>query len=188
MFTTLARLAKLSVFGAVLGTWLFASSAHADDAQQIDQRVSAALERFRATVKNGAELIREAKGVVVIPDVKQAGLVVGGEWGEGALRVKNQTVGYYKLDAGSVGLQIGYKQADFIFLFLTDEALRDFQSSNGWTAGADVGATAGEASAGAGIDTLRRKHPTLGYALADKGLMAGVSVAGSKLTRFQPGK
>jgi lipid-binding SYLF domain-containing protein len=181
-------LARLWVFGAVFCVWLSASSARSDDAGDIDRHVDTALEHFRAQIKDASELLAEAKGVLVIPDIKQAAFGVGGRWGEGALRVRNQTAGYYKLEAGSLGLRVGFKRADFIFLFMSDDALREFQASNGWTAGADVGATAGEASVGTSTDSLRKKHPVLGYALSEKGLMAGPTVVGSKFVRFHPEK
>lgn len=179
---------KLWAFLALLAACLFLTiPIRADDAQDINRDVSEALDRFRATVKNSGTLLKEAEGVLVVPNVRKAALVVGGEWGKGALRVNDQTVGYYKLNAASVGVQAGYKQADFVFLFTTPEALREFRANPEWTAGSTVSASAGELSKGT-VDTLRTKHPVVGIAMADGGLMGDVSLSGSKLTRFHPEK
>jgi lipid-binding SYLF domain-containing protein len=79
-------------------------AAHAkDDAAKIDAGVDAALQKFKQDVKGADEYLASAKGVLVMPDVKKIGLVVGAQWGKGALRVDGKTVDYYKMEAGSAG-------------------------------------------------------------------------------------
>lgn len=158
--------------------------AHAKNAKEIDASVDTALQGFKRDVKGGEEFLNAAKGVLVMPEIKKAGLVVGAQWGEGALRVGGKSVGYYSMDAGSVGFQAGYQKANFIFLFMTQEALDGFRASKGWTAGIDGGVTVVDASAGFTADTLKAKEPVVAFVVGKKGLMAGMSVKGAKFTKL----
>jgi len=63
----------------------------AKTAQEINASVNASLDRFYKQVKGGKELAGKAKGVLVLPGVVKAGLIVGAEYGEGALRVGGKT-------------------------------------------------------------------------------------------------
>jgi lipid-binding SYLF domain-containing protein len=159
--------------------------AHAKNTKEIDASADAALQGFKKDVKGGAEFLAAAKGVLVMPEVKKAGLVVGAQWGEGALRVGGRSVGYYKMEAGSVGFQAGYQKANFFFLFMTQEALDKFRASKGWTAGVDGGVTVIEASAGFDANTLRAQEPVVAFVVGKEGLMAGFSAKGTKFTRIE---
>ncbi|MDP2784793.1 MAG: YSC84-related protein [Sulfurimicrobium sp.] len=162
-------------------------AAHAKSEKEIDASVNVALERFKKDVKGADDYLKGAKGVLVLPDVKKAGFVIGAQWGEGALRVGNKSVAYYKMDAGSVGFQAGYQEANFVFLFLTQEALDSFRASKGWTAGVEGGITVVEASAGLTLDTLKAKDAIVAFVFGKEGLMAGWSAKGTKFTKL-PGK
>lgn len=167
----------------------FASiGAYAKSEQEIDASVDAALAQFRKDVKGADDYLNSAKGVLVIPNVKKAGLVVAGQGGEGALRVKGKTVAYYDLSAASLGFQAGYQEANLLFLFLTQEALDQFAASSGWVAGADAGVTVVDVGTGVSPDTLRAQSAVVAFAFGKRGLMAGWSVKGTKLTKKQSAK
>src|SRR4051812_39260675 len=150
---------------------------------EVDQHVQAALQRFREQVKGAPEYLQAAKAVLVVPEVKKVGLVVGGEWGEGSLRVNGNNVAYYKMDSGSVGLTAGFDKTDFVFVFFTDEALKKFRASNRFSVGADAGVTMVEKEANASADTLKNKAAVAGFAFGESGLMGDVSVKGTKFKR-----
>ena len=76
--------------------------------------------------------------MLVFPAVFKAGIGLGGEYGEGALRVKGKTVDYYSTAAASLGLQLGAQKKAIIILFMQKEALEKFQNSSGWKAGVDA--------------------------------------------------
>lgn len=160
-------------------------SAEAATAREINASVSAALTRFYQQVGGASEYARMAKGMLVMPNVKKAGFVVGGQYGEGALRVGGKTVAYYNLAAGSVGFQIGAQAMDIIILFMTDEALRGFRASRGWEAGVDGNIALVKIGAGGSIDTATARDPIVGFVYDVKGLMADVSLKGAKFTRLK---
>ncbi|MEJ5359694.1 MAG: YSC84-related protein [Desulfobacterales bacterium] len=161
-------------------------SAEAKSAGEIQTAVQSCLERFYKQVKGGRDLARQAKGVLVMPGVIKAGFIIGGEYGEGALRVGSKTAGYYRLASGSIGLQIGGQAKDIVILFMTDEALRGFQASEGWEVGIDGNVALVNLGGGERVDFTKMKEPIVGFVFDVKGLMADISLKGAKFSRFQP--
>ena len=106
-------------------------------AKEIDVSVDVALDRFGREVNGAQEFLKAAKGVLVIPNVVQAGFIIGGEYGEGALRIDGKSVDYYNIVAGSFGLQIGAQRKDIILIFIDEAALKKFRTSDNWQAGVD---------------------------------------------------
>jgi len=165
-----------------------AEPARAATEKEIDVSVDVALERFFKQVKGAKEFARSAKGMLILPGVVKAGFVVGGEYGEGALQVGGKTVDYYNVIAGSFGLQIGAQSKDIIIAFMTDEALKSFRASDGWEAGVDGNVALLKVGAGERIDSHTLKDPIVGFVFGVKGLMADVSVKGSKFNKLDKSK
>ena len=159
--------------------------AHAKTPKEIDASADAALQSFKKDVKGANDYLKAAKGVLVMPDVKKVGFVVGAQWGEGALRIGGKSVDYYKMDVGSAGFQAGYQKANFVFLFLTQEALDTFRSSSGWGAGLEAGITVVDASTPTmTVDTLKSNSSVVAFAFGKEGLMGGWSAKGMKFTKL----
>jgi lipid-binding SYLF domain-containing protein len=153
---------------------------------ELDASVTAAMGRFKKEIKGGTEYLKAAKGVLVMPSITKAGIIVGGQYGQGALQVGGKTVEYYSLASGSLGYQIGAEQYDMVILFMTDEALNKFRKSEGWEAGVDAEVTLIKAGANLSVETLRSQHPIAGFVFDQTGLMAGVSIKGAKFTPIHP--
>lgn len=168
------------LFGMQMG------AAQAKSAKEIDVEVEAAMAQFRKNVKGADEYLASAKGVLVMPEIKKVGFIVGGRWGAGALQVGGRTVDYYKMGEGSLGFQAGYQEANFVFIFLTQEALDKFRQSEGWTAGVEAGLTVVDEGVGGDLNTLKGKSSVLGFVFGKKGLMGGYSFKGDKFTKFKP--
>lgn len=150
----------------------------------IDASVDSALSKLYTQVPGSRELVGKAKGVLVFPSVVSAGFVVGGSYGQGALRTGGRTDGYYSTTAGSVGLLAGADSKAVYVLFMTQEALDKFRGSKGWTAGADASVTMLKTGASAAVDTQTAQQPVLGYALSNAGLMANLSLDGTKVNKI----
>jgi lipid-binding SYLF domain-containing protein len=157
----------------------------AASAEEIDTKVDGALAEFSKDVTGGEEFLKKAKGVLVFPSVTKAGIGIGGEYGTGALRVDDETVQYYNLASASFGFQLGAQQYSIVMTFLTDEALQKFRDSKGWEAGVDGSVAIAEWGAGEDINTKTFKDPIVSFVFGNKGLMAGVSIEGSKITKIE---
>jgi lipid-binding SYLF domain-containing protein len=168
---------------AIIG--IFSISSYAATANEIDARVNASLDRFVKEVKGAQEFLDAAKGVLIIPKVMQGGLVVGAEYGEGALMIGGKTVGYYNIASGSFGAQIGAQQKDIILVFMTDKVLNKFRTSKNWRAGVDAKITLANIGNDESLSTLKFKQPVVGFVFGQKGLMAGATIEGSKFTKMK---
>jgi lipid-binding SYLF domain-containing protein len=150
----------------------------------IDAAVDNAMSKLYAQVPASREMVGKARGVLVFPSVVSAGFVVGGSYGEGALRTGGRTNGYYSTAAASAGLLAGADSKAVYVLFMTQESLEKFMASKGWTAGADASVTVVKVGANASIDTQTAQQPVVGFALSNAGLMANLSLDGTKVTRL----
>jgi len=160
------------------------SSAMAKSAKEIDISVDVALEQFEKDVKGGKEFLAGAKGVLVFPSVLKAGIGVGGEYGEGALRISGKTVDYYSTAAASIGFQLGAQSKRVILVFMQEDALKKFRGSSGWEAGVDGSVALVELGTGGSIDTTNIKDPIVGFVFGNKGLMYNLTLEGSKYTKI----
>jgi len=172
--------------GGITGCSTTTTAARASDPvakrHSIDSSVDNSLSRLYAQDPASREMISKARGVLVFPSIVAAGFVVGGSYGEGALRVRGRNTEYYSTAAGSVGLLAGAESKSVYLLFMTDEALAKFRASKGWTVGADASVTLVNVGASASVDTKTVQQEIVGYVLTNGGLMANVSLEGTKIT------
>ena len=166
----------------------FATNLLAKTAREIDVEVDVAIERFHEQVVGAKQLIEASKGILVMPNVFKAAFLIGGEYGEGALRIEGATVDYYNTASGSIGIQIGGQKKDIILLFMTDESLKEFRDSKGWEAGLDGNVAFIKYGAGVREDTTTTKEPIVGFVIDAKGLIADFSFKGAKFTKMDPDK
>ncbi|HKT67567.1 BPSL1445 family SYLF domain-containing lipoprotein [Burkholderia sp. 22313] len=152
--------------------------------ESIDSSVNATLSRLYSTVPGSRELVAKSRGVLVFPNVLQAGFIVGGQSGNGALRVGGSTVGYYNTSSLSVGLQAGAQSKAIVFLFMTQDALDSFRKSEGWSAGADASVAVVKVGANGAVDSNTVTAPVEVLILTNAGLMGDLSVNGTKVTRL----
>jgi lipid-binding SYLF domain-containing protein len=156
----------------------------AKTAKEIDASVDVAIKRFYKQVKGAKELAKTSKGMLVMPNVVKGAFIIGGEYGEGALRIGGKSVDYYNTISGSIGLQIGGQAKDIILLFMTDTALKQFRLSDGWEAGIDGNVALITVGAGERVDTTTTKDPIVGFVFDAKGLIADISLKGAKFSKI----
>ena len=149
---------------------------------EIDAQSREALARLKEQTSAGAELASRAAGVLVFPEVLKGGVVVGGEYGEGQLRVGGVPTRYYRLASASVGFQLGVQQKSVVILFMTPESLDHFRRSKGWKAGVDASVAIATLGAGDQIDTETARKPVIAFVFSNKGLMYNLTLEGSRIT------
>jgi len=150
----------------------------------IDVEVDKTIDVFREDV-NGAEVfLNQAAGVLIFPRVIKVGVAIGGETGEGALRVRGQTIDYYRTIGGSFGLQLGAQAKSIVIAFMTKESLEKFQNSEGWKIGLDGSVALIDLGAGKTIDSQNVKDPVVGFIFGSKGLMYNLTLEGTKISKL----
>jgi lipid-binding SYLF domain-containing protein len=150
----------------------------------LNANADSALANLYSQVSGSEQLVNSAKGVLVFPDVLEAGLVFGASSGEGVFRKNGETVSFHRTTSGSWGLQAGAQSTAVFLLFMTDEALARFEANEGWSIGADASVTLVTVGANAQISTDTAQQPVIGFVLANRGLMAGVTLNGTRITRL----
>ena len=165
---------------AVLLTLLEFHPAEADSRTEIDAKVAAARAELYETVPGSRELADRAIGVLIMPEVKKAGLILGGAYGEGALLVAGETAGYYSVASVSVGLQFGAQITKQALFFLTESSLERFRRADGWEVGADAEVTVPGEGANLGLDSTTAKSHVIGVVFGQDGVLLGASLEGAK--------
>jgi lipid-binding SYLF domain-containing protein len=162
--------------------------ASADTAAEIDRDVNSALQKLYASTPAAKELSKVAKGILVFPDIIKGGLIIGGQYGVGALREKGKTVGYYNTVAASYGLQAGVQKFGFALFFITDSAIEYIKKSSGWEIGVGPSITIVDEGLAKSLTTTTAKKDIYAFFFDQKGLMAGLGLQGSKISRITPEK
>jgi lipid-binding SYLF domain-containing protein len=173
---------------AVLAVFMIIGMSHqasfAATAAEIDRDVDSALMKLYEKTPAAGELSKVAKGILVFPDIVKAGLIIGGQYGDGALRVDGKTVGYYRSVAASYGLQAGAQSFGYALFFMTDSALDYLKKSEGWEIGTGPSLVIVDAGAAASLTTTTAKSDIYAFFFDQKGLMAGIGIQGSKITKL----
>ncbi|MCS6303593.1 MAG: hypothetical protein H8K07_08000 [Nitrospira sp.] len=159
-------------------------SVYAATAKEIDVNVDVALKQFVQDVRGAEDFLASSKGILVLPKVIQAGVGVGGEYGEGELRIEGKTVSYYNMASASLGVQLGGQMKSILLVFLEDGALNKFRESNGWKVGVDGSVVLANLGAEGSVDTKKFNEPIVGFVFGQKGLMYDLSLEGSKFTKI----
>jgi lipid-binding SYLF domain-containing protein len=165
----------------ILGT---AQRSEAASAAVINAEVDATFHSFVEQIGGARELANKAAGILVFPSVVKAGMGFGGEYGEGLLLVHQRPAGYYNLISASFGFQLGVQERSVIIMFMTDDALADFDRKAGWKVGVDGSVAIVTLGLGGSIDTDQITSPVVGFILDPKGLMYNLTLEGSKITRI----
>jgi lipid-binding SYLF domain-containing protein len=181
-----ASMAALAVLGTGCTTTGGASGDPAAQRQAIDAAADSALSRLYQQVGGSRELVQSARGVLVFPNFVSAGFLVGGATGQGVMRKGGRSASYHRMTEASVGWLAGAQSQAVFILFMTDEALARFEASRGWTAGVDGSVALLSVGADARVTTQTAQQPVTGFVLTNSGLMANVSLNGSRITPLDP--
>jgi len=177
------------VLSLVLGVSLQASivcAAGSAEAVQIDREVDAALKKLFEDAPEAETFRKEAKGILVFPNIVKGGFVLGAQYGKGALKKEGKTVGYYSTMAASYGLQAGVQAFGYIMFFMNEKSLEYLDESDGWEVGVGPSIVVMDKGAGKSLTTTTGRSDVYAFIFDQQGLMAGLGLQGSKITRIQP--
>lgn len=160
------------------------NSVGANGGAVIDSRVQQTLDYLYKHHPETKGLAAQSSGMLVMPLMGDAGFVVGGAYGEGALLIDGLTVDYYSAAQASVGLQFGVQHYAHTIFFLSPNALRDFRTSPGWSGGTDAEITLDNKGASFNAATLTNGKPVVAILFAQVGLKVGATLEGTKYTRI----
>lgn len=160
------------------------AKAWAATAAEIDAKADNALTSLYRENEGARALADKAKGVLIFPSIVKGGFLVGGAYGQGALRVGGKSVGYYNSVAASYGLQIGVQSFSYVLFFMTEEALKYLDKSDGWEIGVGPSVVVADEGFGAKASSTTLQAEIYAFIFGQEGLMAGLGIEGSKIARI----
>jgi lipid-binding SYLF domain-containing protein len=170
---------------AVMISGSYQQAVCADTAAELDRDVDAALDKLYSREPAAKALAAEAKGILVFPGIVKGGLIIGAQYGEGALRVKGKTTGYYRTVAASYGLQAGVQKFGYALFLMTDSALTYLEKSEGWEIGVGPSIVIVDEGIAKSLTTTTAKSDIYAFFFDQKGLMAGLGLQGTKITKIE---
>jgi len=155
-------------------------------AAQIAHNSRSALHSLYAQDPSARALGKRAKAVLVFPSIVKGGFVVGAEGGNGAMIRGGEISGYYQTVAASYGLQAGVQEFGYALFLMDDQALTNFTRSGGWEFGGSPNVVVVDRGVATSLSTTTVRRGTYAYFFNQRGLMGGLSLQGTKITRIQP--
>ncbi len=154
------------------------------DARKIETNSRAALDRLYRAKPKALEMARKAKGVLIFPSIVKGGFIVGGSWGDGALYERNKPTGYYRSISASWGLQAGAQKYGYALFLMDDAAMNNLNKSGGWAIGSSPNLVVIDQGVAASLNTTTINEGTYALVFDQKGLMGGLDLEGTKVTRL----
>jgi lipid-binding SYLF domain-containing protein len=172
---------------AILITINAQAASLAPSTSEIDRNVSAALRQLYSHNEGARALGAKAQAVLVFPDIRKGAFILGAQYGYGALRRGRTTIGYYRTSAASYGLQAGVKKFGYALFFMTPSALAYLEKSAGWAIGVGPSVVVVDQGMARSLTTTSMRSDVYAFVFDQQGLMAGLGIEGSKITKISPG-
>ncbi|MFZ1989641.1 MAG: lipid-binding SYLF domain-containing protein [Alphaproteobacteria bacterium] len=170
---------------SAIGSVAIVDHAHAATAEDLNRDSNQALQKLYKTDPSAAKLAKRAKAVLVFPNIVKAGLVFGGSYGEGVLKSGSAVDGYYNSVTGSWGLQAGAQSYGYAVFLMTQKAVDYIHQSHGWEIGTGPTVVVVDAGVAKNLTTSTLKDDSYAYIFNQQGLMAGVSIEGTKISEIK---
>lgn len=177
-------LAGVAVFFAAVS--FDPAPAQAETAATIEKDSREALALLRKNSAPADKIAGDAAAILVFPKILKGGLFIGGQYGEGALFKNNYVVQYYNTAAASFGLQAGLTTFGYAIFFMDEGSLSYLDNSDGWEIGTAPNVVVVESGANASLTTTSARKNIYVFFFDQKGLMAGLSIEGTKITEINP--
>jgi lipid-binding SYLF domain-containing protein len=165
---------------------LDAGRASAAGAKQINREVTESLTTLYRNTPGAKALADQAVAVLVFPSIVKGGFIIAGQFGDGALRRNGKTVAYYRSLAASYGFQAGVQAFGYALFFMDEASLQYLDKSDGWELGTGPSLVVLDAGFGKNLSTTTLQKGVYAFIFDQKGLMGGIGIQGSKITRIHP--
>lgn len=183
MIECIRKLAAISLFAVTAACSTSQSGTESGDAV-LDQDAQAALANLYVATPQAKDVAARAKGILVFPSVVRAGFIAGASHGTGELIEGGKVTGYYATTSVTYGLQAGVQTYGYVMMFMSDKALDNLKTSPGFEVGMAPTVVIGDAGAARNLTTATLQSDIYAFIFDQKGLMAGIGLRGSKITRL----
>ncbi|MDE3020430.1 MAG: lipid-binding SYLF domain-containing protein [Pseudomonadota bacterium] len=164
----------------------FSVAADAATAADLNQSATHALEILYRTNPAAVAISKQAKAVLVFPNIIKAGLVFGGSYGEGVLYKNGRVAGYYNSVSGSWGFQAGAQSYGYALFLMNNRALRYLNKTDGWEIGVGPTVVVVDKGVARNLSSTTLKDDAYAFSFDQRGLMISLSLEGTKVSRIHP--
>ncbi len=179
---------KITATLAALTLLFFAQQSMAWSAQKLEEKSEKALAKLYARNPQTAALGKKAAAVLVFPEIVRAGFIIGGQRGDGVLFLHGKVAGYYNTTSASYGLQAGIQRFGYALFFMNEESLKYFKKSDGFELGGAPSLVVLDMGISGSLSTMTLQKGIYALFFNQQGLMAGLSLQGTKITEYIPSK
>jgi len=158
----------------------------AASAKAIDRDVRASLDKLFKNNSGARALADKAVAVLVFPSIVKGGFIIAGQYGDGALRRGGKSVGYYRSLAASYGFQAGAQAFGYVLFFMDEDSVRYLDNSAGFELGTGPSLVMLDSGFGKNLSTTTLQKGIFAFIFDQKGLMGGVGIQGTKITKINP--
>jgi|SRR6266550_896760 len=155
-------------------------------ASAIDRDAGSSLDKLFKNAPGSKALADKAVAVLVFPSIVKGGFIIAGQFGDGALRKNGKTVAYYRSLAASYGFQAGVQAFGYVLFFMDDASVQYLDNSAGFELGTGPSLVVLDAGFGKNLSSTTLQKGIYAFIFDQKGLMGGVGIQGSKITRINP--
>jgi lipid-binding SYLF domain-containing protein len=155
-------------------------------AREIDREAAQSLANLFTNTPDAKVLADKAVAVLVFPRIVKGGFIIGGQFGDGALRKNGKSVAYYRSLAASYGFQAGIQAFGYVLFFMDDESVQYLNNSDGWELGVGPSLVVLDSGFGKNLSTTTLQKGVYAFIFDQTGLMAGMGIQGTKITRINP--
>ncbi len=181
---------RVAKFAAAIGTGLaiicVAGTAAAEGAAELESEAIVALERLYDSTPAARTLGNDAKGILIFPQIGKVGFIFAAEFGVGALLQGGSATAYYNIAEVSAGYQAGVEKFSYALFFMTESALAYLGKSGGFALGAGPSLTVADKGFATSMTTTTARSDIYSFTFGAEGLMGGLGLKGSKITRYHP--
>src|SRR5262245_18228029 len=153
---------------------------------EIDRSATQALTTLDKNTPGAKALADKAVAVLVFPSIVKGGFIIAGQFGDGALRKTGKTGAYSRSLAASHGFQAGVQPVRYVLVFMDDASVQYLNNSDGWERGTGPSLVVLDEGFGKVFSTTTLQKAVYAFVFDQKGLMGGVGIQGSKITRINP--
>src|ERR1700722_12243899 len=178
----------LGTLALLISTGIRPGARNAASARDLDHSATAALQRLYSAQPKARTLGQRATAILIFPRIIKAGLIIGVQSGDGVLRKDGKTVGYYNISAASFGLQAGGQSFSYALFFMNEGSLQYLDKSDGWAIGSGPSIVVLDKGKAASMTSTTLTEDVYAVPFGQSGLMAGLGLEGSKITRISPGR
>lgn len=170
---------------AGLTSSLFVGTAVAATTEDLNRDSDQALQILYKSNPAAEAISKKARAVLVFPNIVKAGLVFGGAYGEGELKIGSKVDSYYNSVTASWGLQAGAQSYGYVVFLMNDKAVDYLRTSEGWEIGVGPTVVLVDQGVAKNLSTSTLKEDAYAFIFDQQGLMAGVSIEGTKISRIK---